>query len=127
MRLEAWCALRAGGLRRAGDAVTSLSTHVLDLERGVPAAGVHVVLYAGDRAVREASTNADGRIPDLADALAEGVYALVFDVAGYLADQARPAPFLQSVRIQFRVHAADSHYHVPLLLSPYACTSYRGS
>lgn len=108
--------------------MTTLSTHVLDVERGVPAAGVPIALFRGDRALAQAETNADGRISDLTGGSVDaGTYRLVFDVAAYFARLDRVAPFLQRVSIEFDVHAADAHYHVPLLLSPYACTSYRGS
>jgi 5-hydroxyisourate hydrolase len=107
--------------------MTTLSTHVLDVERGCPAAGVSVALFQGDDAIARGETNAEGRIGDLAGgSLASGVYRLVFDIAPYFAQQGRAAPFLQQVAIDFRVDADDRHYHVPLLLSPYACTSYRG-
>jgi 5-hydroxyisourate hydrolase len=107
--------------------VTSLSTHVLDIERGVPAVGVPIALFRDEHALARHETNADGRIADLAGDLPAGAYRLVFDVAAYFASQARPAPFLQRVSIDFQIRAADPHYHVPLLLSPYACSSYRGS
>jgi 5-hydroxyisourate hydrolase len=108
--------------------VTTLSTHVLDVERGVPAAGVPITLYRGDHSLAQASTNADGRIGDLAGgSLQRGTYRLVFDVGAYFANQQRAAPFLQRVSIEFNVSSDDAHYHVPLLMSPYACTSYRGS
>jgi len=108
--------------------MTTLSTHVLDTERGSPAAGVSVTLYCGDRSVAQGQTNNDGRIPSLsADPLEPGIYRLEFDVAGYYAADNREAPFLQRVSVEFRVSAGDTHYHVPLLLSPYACTTYRGS
>jgi 5-hydroxyisourate hydrolase len=108
--------------------VTTLSTHVLDVERGAPAAGVPIALFQGDRPVARAETNADGRILDLTGGPVEaGTYRLVFDVAAYFTRHGRVAPFLQRVSIEFDVRGADAHYHVPLLLSPYACTSYRGS
>jgi 5-hydroxyisourate hydrolase len=108
--------------------VTTLSTHVLDTEQGTPATGVSVALYRGDQPLAKAETNADGRIPDLArGSLDPGTYRLVFEVAAYYAAQGRPAPFLQSVTVEFRVGASDRHCHIPLLLSPYACTTYRGS
>jgi 5-hydroxyisourate hydrolase len=107
--------------------VTTLSTHVLDIERGVPAGGVPIALYKDDQSLASATTNADGRIPQLGGTLDAGNYRLVFDVATYFASQSRPAPFLQRVSIDFQVSAANAHYHVPLLLSPYACSSYRGS
>jgi 5-hydroxyisourate hydrolase len=110
--------------------VTTLSTHVLDIERGSPAVGVPIELIQGERSLARASTDADGRVPDLAGgALLPGTYRLVFDVAAYFAaqDSGARGPFLQRVSIDFDVHAADPHYHIPLLLSRYACTSYRGS
>ena len=106
----------------------TLSTHVLDTERGLPAAGVPVVLLRDGRSVARAETGADGRVTDLAGApLAEGRYELAFDVAAYFRARGRPAPFLQRVVIEFQAQPADQHYHVPLLLSAFACTSYRGS
>jgi 5-hydroxyisourate hydrolase len=108
--------------------VTTLSTHVLDVERGMPAAGVPITLYRGDQSLAQATTNADGRVSDLAGGSVQGGrYRLVFDVGAYFANQKRAAPFLQRVSIEFNVSSDDPHYHVPLLLTPYACTSYRGS
>jgi 5-hydroxyisourate hydrolase len=108
--------------------MTSLSTHVLDTERGVPAAGVPVALYRGERALAHAQTGANGRIADLGgDSLEQGAYRLEFDVAAYLAAQGRPAPFLQRVSLEILLDASQPHFHVPLLMTPYACTSYRGS
>jgi 5-hydroxyisourate hydrolase len=106
--------------------VSTLSTHVLDVELGVPAAGVRVELSSSGRSLASAQTDADGRISQLAS-LETGEYVLSFDVAGYFAAQGRPAPFLRRVSIAFQTHASDRHYHVPLLVSPFACTSYRGS
>jgi 5-hydroxyisourate hydrolase len=109
--------------------MTTLSTHVLDVEHGRPAEGVPIALYKADLPLALDETSADGRIADLTGgaSLEPGSYRLVFDVAAYFARQGRPAPFLQRVSIEFQVHAGDPHYHVPLLLSAYACTSYRGS
>jgi 5-hydroxyisourate hydrolase len=106
--------------------MTTLSTHVLDVERGVPAAGVPIALFHADAPVAEAVTNGDGRVAQLAT-LHAGVYRIEFDVAAYLALGGRAAPFLKRVCIEFAVDTDARHYHVPLLLSPYACTSYRGS
>jgi 5-hydroxyisourate hydrolase len=106
--------------------MTTLSTHVLDIERGAPAAGVPVALLKADQPIARELTNADGRIPHLAT-LEPGTYRIEFDAAAYLASQSRPAPFLKRVSIEFEVQPGAAHYHVPLLLSPYACTSYRGS
>ena len=106
----------------------TLSTHVLDTERGLPAVGVPVELVLSGRPIARASTDADGRIADLGGGpLDAGAYVLTFDVAAYFEAHGRQAPFLRRVSIEFQAHAADRHYHVPLLVSPYACTSYRGS
>jgi 5-hydroxyisourate hydrolase len=108
--------------------MTSLSSHVLDTERGVPAAGVRVTLYRGEQMLVEALTEANGRIADLGGgALDLGTYRLEFDVAGYLAAQSRAAPFVQRLSLEIVLDGSQPHYHVPLLITPYACTCYRGS
>ena len=94
----------------------SLSTHVLDTERGLPAEGVRVELYRGDERLADAATDADGRIADLAPGLEPGIYRIVFHP---------PSPFFR--RVELEVELADGHTHVPLLVSSYACASYRGS
>ena len=94
----------------------SLSTHVLDTERGMPAAGVRVELYRGDDRLAEQATDDDGRIADLAPGLEPGVYRLVFHP---------PSPFFR--RVELEVELGEGHHHVPLLVSPYGCASYRGS
>ncbi len=112
-----------------------LTTHVLDTASGVPAAGVDIRLYAldGSRDLKAAAvTNDDGRSdePLLADELlATGEYELEFDVGAYFrrrgAELDDPA-FLDTVVIRFAVRA-DGHYHVPLLVSPWSYSTYRGS
>lgn len=109
--------------------MSSLSTHVLDTAHGCPAAGVAVRLFADAALLFEGQTDADGRCRDL-PALAPGLYRLEFAVAAYfrakgvaLADP----PFLDRVTIAFGVAEADSHYHVPLLVSPFSYSTYRGS
>ncbi len=114
-----------------------LTTHVLDTARGRPAQGVRIVLFrlaAGAReALVEAATNADGRTdaPLLRrDGFAPGSYELVFHCGDYLraTGQAGAEPlFLDEVPIRFGIADAGSHYHVPLLLSPYGYSTYRGS
>ncbi len=94
----------------------SLSTHVLDTERGRPAEGVRVELYRGDVRLAEAATDTEGRIADLAPDLEPGVYRIVFHP---------PSPFFR--RVELEVELGDGHTHVPLLVSSYACASYRGS
>jgi 5-hydroxyisourate hydrolase len=93
----------------------SLSTHVLDVERGHPASGVRVELWR-DELITAGETDADGRIAELASGLEPGVYRLLFRP---------PSPFFRGVGIE--VELEDGHYHVPLLISSYACTTYRGS
>ena len=94
----------------------SVSTHVLDVERGRPASGIRVELYRGDERVGGGTTDSDGRITALAENLDAGVYRLVF---------APESPFFR--RVELTLSLEDGHYHVPLLVSSYACTTYRGS
>ena len=114
-----------------------LSTHVLDTARGKPAAGVAVRLYAlGDserRLLKSVITNADGR-PDApllsGNELVAGVYELVFSAGDYhraQGEQPASPPFLDEVVVRFGVADAAGNYHVPLLLSPYGYSTYRGS
>jgi 5-hydroxyisourate hydrolase len=110
----------------------SISTHVLDTERGEPAEGVPVTLsrWDGSRLARlaEAETNQDGRIGDLlGQPLQIGSYQLAFDVAAYFRELDGEVPFLSRVVIEFEILDDDRHYHVPLLVSRYSCSSYRGS
>jgi 5-hydroxyisourate hydrolase len=93
----------------------SISTHVLDVERGRPARGVRVELWQEDL-VTAGETDDDGRIAQLAGDLEPGVYRVLF----------RPdTPFFKGVGVE--VMLEDGHYHVPLLISSYGCTTYRGS
>lgn len=106
----------------------SLSTHVLDTMHGCPAEGIAVRLVAGAALLWQGQTNADGRCRDL-PVLVSGRYRLEFAVADYYRAKgvALPdPPFLDHVGIDFGV-SADGHYHVPLLVSPYAYSTYRGS
>lgn len=109
--------------------MTTLSTHVLDTMHGKPAAGMQLWLEAADgEALFAGETNADGRCPGLPD-LAPGRYALAFAVAEYFAGEGvtlPDPPFLGDVRIAFGV-SEEGHYHVPLLVSPFAYSTYRGS
>ena len=114
-----------------------LSTHVLDTMHGCPAAGMGITLYAmdGERAtvLLQGVLNADGRTdaPLFNDAsLRTGLYRLRFDVAAYFQAKgvALPEPhFLNQVNLDFGVAHADQHYHVPLLVSPWSYSTYRGS
>ncbi|HEX7084217.1 MAG TPA: hydroxyisourate hydrolase [Gaiellaceae bacterium] len=94
----------------------TLSTHVLDTERGRPAAGVRVQLFDADGDVTgEGVTDGDGRIRELGEG-APGTYRLVFHP---------PSPFFR--RVELEVALGEGHHHVPLLISSYGCASYRGS
>lgn len=108
----------------------SLSTHVLDTTRGKPAAGVVVELFASDaRLLIAAATDADGRVTrDIFGELPAGVYTLTFRAGEYFREHGvalADPPFLDEVTIRFGL--AEGHYHVPLLVSPYAYSTYRGS
>jgi len=114
-----------------------LTTHVLDTARGCPAQGITIALYriSGDthRKIAETVTNSDGRTdsPILPkEAFETGTYELVFFAGDYLraTGQAAADPlFLDQVPIRFGMNDAQAHYHVPLLLSPYGYSTYRGS
>ena len=93
----------------------TVSTHVLDTERGAPAVGVRVELFRGDKLVGAGVTDTDGRIRELAD-VAPGTYRLVFHP---------PSPFFK--RVELEVELGDGDHHIPLLVSPYSCATYRGS
>lgn len=103
----------------------TLSTHVLDTGTGKPAAGVSVSVYRGDDLIGSGTTDADGRIKELAaGALAEGTHRIVFEVGGYFAKG--EAPFFKQVALDVQL-AASGHHHVPLLVSRHSLVSYRGS
>ena len=94
----------------------SLSTHVLDTAAGRPAAGVTVELAAPDGSMAGAETDGDGRAPARRRARRRARTELVFHP---------PSPFFR--RVELQIELEDGHYHVPLLVSPYGCASYRGS
>lgn len=116
---DATPASRRGSGIPTGPGAPSISTHVLDAGRGEPAAGVRVELFRDGMLVSAAETNADGRVADLVHApLQAGTYRLVFHV---------PSSFISRLEVQFAVTDTGRHYHIPLLVSPFACTTYRGS
>ena len=105
-----------------------ISAHVLDAAAGAPAADVTVVLSsaAGDR-IASARTDADGRVADLGpDHLEPGDYQVTFGSGDYFAGRGVEC-FYPAVAVLFTVAAGQPHYHVPLLLSPWSYTTYRGS
>lgn len=114
-----------------------LSTHVLDLASGKPAAGLKIDLYQleGSRRqhLKSAHTNADGRTDEpllSGESIPTGIFELVFQAGDYLRSggYALPdPPFLDEVIIRFGIAEASGHYHVPLLLSPFGYSTYRGS
>jgi len=115
-----------------------LTTHVLDTASGKPARGVTVSLFAIDasgarRLIKSTQTNGDGRCdaPFLSGAqMAVGAYELVFEVTAYFRAAGvalSDPPFLDVVPIRFGIADASAHYHVPLLISPYGYSTYRGS
>ena len=117
------------------DAATgpTISTHVLDTERGAPAPGVHVSLYKlgeDDRPIRisQALTDDDGRVHDLMGRpLSAGVYRLEFNLAGRTVEDPDGERFFQRLSVDLRVDDTSRSYHVPLLLAPFGLTTYRGS
>jgi len=114
-----------------------LTTHILDTAKGCPAANLTIELWQIDRTSQEktllktATTNSDGRTdsPMLADSeIAIGLYELVFFVGSYFANEKLDEPmFLDRIPIQFGIADATAHYHVPLLVSPWSYSTYRGS
>jgi 5-hydroxyisourate hydrolase len=106
--------------------VSPITTHVLDTAAGRPAAGVPVTLERGPGwdEVGSGRTGDDGRLAELGSPEAPGTYRLRFDTAAYFGDT--PA-FFPEVTVQFTVERPDEHFHVPLLLSPFGYSTYRGS
>ena len=108
----------------------TLSTHVLDIARGVPAVGIEVALYRLGKErtlIAQAATNTDGRIPaPFGGPLEPGSYELVFGAGSYFAS-AGLETFYNEIPIRFRVGPGQESYHVPLLLAPWGYSTYRGS
>ena len=114
-----------------------LTTHILDTASGRPAAGVEIILFAvgpeGRRRIAAARTNRDGRVDGpIAEgaAFAQGEYELVFHLGAYFDSLGLDLPepkFLDTVVLRFGIAAPGEHYHVPLLVSPYGYSTYRGS
>jgi len=110
----------------------TITTHVLDTARGIPAAGIKISLYALDEhgartLVAQAVSNDDGRTDaPLGNALRAGPYELVFSVGEYFA-QHHAIGFYDEIPVRFRIGDRPGRYHVPLLLSPWGYSTYRGS
>jgi 5-hydroxyisourate hydrolase len=111
--------------------MSAITTHVLDTARGRPAAGIAVRLEAvdpdGGGVLATGTTDADGRVAALGpDRIRAGAYRLVYDTAAYLASTGQDC-FFPEVSVLFVVTDPGQHHHVPLLLSPFAYSTYRGS
>lgn len=109
--------------------MSTLSTHVLDTSLGKPAQGICVTLEKNGETIGSGVTDADGRVSDLAQKgskLGEGSYSLKFSVADYFLKGGRDT-FYSDIVVTFRIVGAPHHYHVPLLLSPFGYSTYRGS
>lgn len=104
--------------------MSHITTHVLDSALGTPAAGVPVALFVNGELIAQSTTDVDGRVSDLGpETLTPGGYTLVFDTAAYFGS--RPH-FYPRVILDFTISGPE-HYHVPVLLSPFAYSTYRGS
>lgn len=126
------CALAAGAPVMAA-APNPLSVHVLDLQSGQPTAGIRVRLEqrAGEqwRELAAGVTNEQGRIPALypeGKAVTAGAYRIVFETGEHYARKGQPT-FFPRIPVEFTMDAASAHYHVPLLLSPFGYSTYRGN
>ena len=109
--------------------MSDITTHVLDTSLGKPAAGIRVQLQFEGAVVGSGVTDADGRVRELVAAgtrLSEGTYRLTFSVGEYFERSGRDA-FYPEISVSFHVGADSAHYHVPLLLSPFGYSTYRGS
>ena len=110
-----------------------ITTHVLDTGRGIPAVGMTVILEMRQASewspIGRGTTDAQGRVVSLTEGLpfSPGTYRLTFDTGAYHRDQSIPTPFFSEVTITFSVRDTDVPYHVPLLLSPFGYSTYRGT
>ncbi len=105
--------------------MSGISTHILDTAAGVPAAGIQVRLFRGADELASATTNEDGRVPALLPkdvSLSTGTYRMTFEVGARW-----PETFYPEVSVTFSVKDPASHYHIPLLISPFGFTTYRGT
>ena len=101
--------------------MSGITTHILDTSRGCPGAGIAVELWEGDALRHATTTDADGRAR-MADTIEPGVYRMVFKIGPYFENG-----FYPEAVVTFQVRDAAQHYHVPLLVSPFGYSTYRGS
>lgn len=109
--------------------MSTLSTHVLDVALGRPASGIRVELEHDGGRLDEGITDGDGRVRELGangGPLRAGTYRLTFHVGAYFSSAARDT-FYERITVEFTLSGRPEHYHVPLLLSPFGYTTYRGS
>ena len=111
--------------------MNAITTHILDTSRGEPASGVHLVLDSKSESgawerVSEATSGLDGRATLLGEGTRRGIYRITFDSGAYFAAH-RVAGFYPEIHVVFEVRDGASHHHVPLLLSPYGYSTYRGT
>ena len=109
-----------------------ITTHVLDIAQGIPAVGVTVILevrQANDWSpVGRGTTDANGRVTTLTDGpITPGTYRLTFNLSAYHKEQGLTVPFFPEAKITFNVRDTAEHYHVPLVLSPFGYSTYRGA
>ena len=111
-----------------------LTTHILDTSMGTPAQGVEIKLYKRNdsslKLINSAKTNEDGRCNEpllSGDLFEEGCYEIEFNIGHYYATKEIDCPFLKDVVIRFYISNSDENYHVPLLISPFGYSTYRGS
>ena len=111
-----------------------LTTHILDTSMGTPAQGVEIKVYKRNdsslKLINSAKTNEDGRCNEpllSGDLFEEGCYEIEFNIGHYYATKEIDCPFLKDVVIRFYISNSDENYHVPLLISPFSYSTYRGS
>jgi 5-hydroxyisourate hydrolase len=113
--------------------MTSLTTHILDTANGHPAAGVRIYLRnvaSPAMMIAEAVTDSNGRatlVPEASNDLPSGVYELIFAMGPYFKTPASGQAFLDDIVLRIGIDASQSHYHIPLLATPWSYTTYRGS
>jgi 5-hydroxyisourate hydrolase len=107
--------------------MSPITSHVLDTAKGCPAKNIPVTLFEKKReswvAIGSGQTNQDGRVKDLVESIQIGTYKIKFETSAYHGKNS----FYPTIEVLFHIHDASQHYHIPLLLSPYGYSTYRGS